>query len=63
MADDPLAQDDLDNVLIEGYGAAREGADLTSCPYTLASAEAIEWMLGHWVWQMENANITIERAE
>lgn len=47
--------DDLDNVLLEGYGAAREGADLTSCPYTMGSAEAIEWMLGHWGWQLEQA--------
>lgn len=44
---------DADRTKVEGYTAARTGSDLLACPYTLGSPEAIEWMLGHWAWQME----------
>jgi hypothetical protein len=39
-----------------GYTAARTGSDFMSCPHPLGSDVAIQWMIGHWVWQLEQGH-------
>ena len=42
-----------------GYTAARTGSDFMACPHPLGSDAAIQWMLGHWVYHLEQGNADV----